>query len=286
MSVSPLAVFNAVNILTPKKRQEWISQAEDFTETFVQKTKYVLPHLARLFLLATYLEDGLRMWLQWNIQKEYMMTTWHVGSFLATLFVFTNLFGQIIPSGMILARKKTDIACGILFCVMVMQSIAYGIFLQPRFFLRSWSLVGGLLLLMVENRKDARSIFAGVPTIQNDAPKNYMQLAGRLLLIIMFVATIRFELVFGIVLQNLIGIVCIISVAIGYKTKLSALFLATYLFFGNFYYNSFWLVHDDIYLHDFLKYDFFQTFSVIGGLLYVIALGPGGVSVDARKKEW
>jgi len=168
----------------------------------------------------------------------------------------------------------------------VFQSLAYRIIWEPRFLLRSCSLVGGLILLMVENRKEARSLFAGVPTMHNNAPKNYMQLAGRILLVIMFITIVRFDLTLMSIIQNIIGGICILFVAIGFKTKLSALFLVIFLSIANVYANCFWLVRDHRALHDFLKYDFFQTMSVIGGLLYVVALGPGGVSVDARKKEW
>ena len=139
---------------------------------------------------------------------------------------------------------------------------------------------------MVENRKEARTIFAGVPTMHNNAPKNYMQLTGRLLLVIMFITIVRFEPTVFSILQNLIGGVFILFVAIGFKTKLSALFLVIFLTLANFYANCFWRVREHKALHDFLKYDFFQTISVVGGLLYIVALGPGGVSVDGRKKEW
>ncbi|CAF3237037.1 unnamed protein product [Rotaria socialis] len=275
-----------MNFVAPKQRQQWLSQAEDYADIFLQRTKYFLPHLARLCLISTFIEDGLRMWMQWSQQRDYIMSSWNVVWFLGTCFVIINLFGQLTPCVMILLRKKTDIACAILFFIIAFQSIAYRIIWEPRFLLRSCSLVGGLMLLMVENRKEARTLFAGVPTMHNNAPKNYMQLAGRLLLVIMFLTIVRLDFTFISTIQNIIGGICILCVAIGFKTKLSALFLVLFLSISNIYTNAFWRANNHRALQDFLKYDFFQTMSVIGGLLYVVALGPGGVSVDARKKEW
>ena len=71
--------------------------------------------------MATFIEDGLRMWMQWSQQRQYIMSSWNVGYFIGTLFVITNLLGQLIPCGMILARKKTDIACGILVFIIAFQ---------------------------------------------------------------------------------------------------------------------------------------------------------------------
>ncbi len=61
------------------------------------------------------------MWVQWSEQREYMDISWGCGWFLATLFVLINLVGQLGGVAMVLLRKKVDIACGILFGIVVLQ---------------------------------------------------------------------------------------------------------------------------------------------------------------------
>lgn len=233
--------------------------------------------------------------------------SWNCGQFLATLFVLINLLGQIGGVVMVLARLRVQIACGILFFIVVLQTVAYSILWDMQFLLRNLALIGALLLVLAESRGEARSLFAGVPSMGENKPKNFMQLAGRILLAFMFITLIRFELSFFQVLQDLLGSVLMVLVTginhvhlikltrilfeiqfripVGYKTKLSALILVALLTVLNLYHNAWWTIPSYKPLRDFLKYDFFQTLSVIGGLLMIVNLGPGGVSMDEHKKK-
>ena len=61
------------------------------------------------------------MWVQWSEQREYMDISWGCGWFLATMFVLVNLVGQLGAVGMVLTRFKVDIACGVLFFIVILQ---------------------------------------------------------------------------------------------------------------------------------------------------------------------
>lgn len=54
----------------------------------IRKGKHVLPTIARFCLIATFFEDGLRMWFQWNEQREYMDMSWGCGK----VTIFTICF--------------------------------------------------------------------------------------------------------------------------------------------------------------------------------------------------
>jgi len=140
--------------------------------------------------------------------------------------------------------------------------------------------------VLAESRVEGKSLFAGVPSLGENKPKMYLQLAGRILLVFMFLTLLRFEMSAMQIIQNLVGSLLMVLVTIGYKTKLSALVLVTWLNILNFYFNAWWTIPAYKPMRDFLKYDFFQTLSVIGGLLMVVSLGPGGVSMDEQKKKW
>merc|ERR1711899_189731 len=255
-------------------QNEWISKAEDIADKVTRSSKHVLPHSARLCLVSTFFEDGIRMWVQWSEQREYMDISWGCGWFLATLFVVINLLGQLGGVTMVMLRLKVDIACGILFGIVFLQTIAYSILWDMQFLFRNLALVGALLLVLAESKAETRSLFAGVPSLGENKPKEYLQLTGRILLVF------RFDTSIMQIIQNVVGTGLMILVTIGYKTKLSALVLVLWLNILNFYFNAWWSIPAYKPMRDFLKYDFFQTLSVIGGLLMVVSLGPGGVSMD------
>jgi len=267
-------------------QNEWLAKAEDIADKVTRHSKHVLPHLARFCLVSTFFEDGVRMWVQWSEQREYMDISWGCGWFLATLFVVLNLIGQLGGVAMVLLRIKVDIACGLLFGIVFLQTIAYSILWDMQFLFRNLALVGALLLVLAESRSESKTLFAGVPSLGENKPKEYLQLTGRILLVFMFVTLIRFDTSIMYIIQNLIGSILMVLVTIGYKTKLSALVLVLWLNILNFYFNAWWSIPAYKPMRDFLKYDFFQTLSVIGGLLMVVSLGPGGVSMDEHKKKW
>ncbi|CAG2168698.1 unnamed protein product [Oppiella nova] len=255
-------------------RQELISKAEDVADEVLRRSKTILPTIARLCLVSTFIEDGIRMWFQWSEQRDYMNSQWGCGYILATLFVLINMLSQLAGSGLVLTRFHVTIACGVLFGTVVLQTFAYSILWDLNFLLRNMSLCGALLLLLAECKAEARSLFAGVPSLGENRPKTYMQLTGRILTVLMFATILHLDVDVFQIIQNIIAIGLMAAVTIGYKTKLSALLLVV------------WLTDSHKPMHDFLKYDFFQTLSVIGGLLMIVLLGPGGLSLDNHKKKW
>uniref|UniRef100_A0A4W3GF19 Surfeit locus protein 4 n=2 Tax=Callorhinchus milii TaxID=7868 RepID=A0A4W3GF19_CALMI len=171
----------------------WIRSVSGDIKEFLRMTKQYLPHLARLCLISTFLEDAIRMWFQWHEQKDYIASTWKCGYFLATIFVLLNLCGQLGGCILILSRNFVQYACFGLFGIIALQTVAYSILWDLKFLLRNLALGGGLLLLLAESRSEGKSMFAGVPTIAESSPKQYMQLGGRVLLVLMFMTLLHFD---------------------------------------------------------------------------------------------
>ncbi|XP_067940693.1 surfeit locus protein 4-like [Watersipora subatra] len=267
-------------------RSSLVSKGEDLADQVLRQTKHLLPHIAHLCLVGTFIEDGFRMMSQWGDQRDYMDNQWNCGWFLATLFVIVNLTGQLGGSVLVMARKYVEIACGILLGIILLQTVAYSVLWDFRFLTRNMSLVGGVVLLLAESRVEARSSFAGLPSSGENKLKEYLQLGGRILLVFLFVSILHFDPDIYNIIKNLIGITFMVLVAIGFKTKLCSMLLVVWLTSINFYFNAFWMVDSNRPMYDFLKYDFFQTLSIVGGLLLLVALGPGGVSMDEHKKAW
>jgi len=266
----------------------YIEKAEELANTCLQKTKHILPHVARLCLVSTFIEDGIRMVYQWGEQRDYIASTWKCGSFLGSIFVLINLFGQIGASVMVLARKRVEHAGYLLFGIILLQTIAYSILWDLKFLARSLSLVGAVLLILAENKKDSSNVFNSMPMMEDPSKstKSYMQLSGRVLLVLMFVSLLKFSSGWTEILRNVIGCALILLITVGFKTRLFSVVMVFWLMILNMLFNDFWRHRSSSIMYDFKKYDFFQTMTVVGGLLVLVIIGPGGLSMDERKKMY
>ena len=106
------------------------------------------------------------------------------------------------------------------------------------------------------------------------------------------------------VIVSIVGFGACIMVAVGFKAKWSAAFLVLVLSVFNVFANNWWSIHSAHPQRDFLKYDFFQTLceychvilvgqcanptvaAIVGGLILLVNMGPGGLSVDEKKKNY
>eukprot|EP00041_Stephanoeca_diplocostata_P006383 m.82454 g.82454 ORF g.82454 m.82454 type:complete len:270 (+) comp16337_c0_seq1:135-944(+) len=266
--------------------------ADDLADKVLRVSKNYLQPVGRLLLLSTFVEDGIRMFFQWGEQTEYIMQQWRTGSFFAVLFVLFNLVGQLVPCAVILTLRQKQhrhlikLAVGCLLAVMLVQTMAYTVLWELQFFLRNFAVSGALILLYAEATDEtARNMFAGVPDLGGNKSGDYLQLSGRILLVFMLLTVVKMNSILRI-LFDIAALVLVVLVALGFKTKVSALALVVLLQLENMIMNNFWAEYAHSAKYDFKKYDFFQTETVIGGLLMIVALGPGGVSMDEGKKRW
>ena len=148
-----------------------------------------------------------------------------------------------IGSFMIITRKHSEYAVGALLGVVVLQALGYGLIFDLNFFLRNLSVMGGLLMVLSDSWVRKRFAPAGLPQLDEKDRKMYFQLAGRVLLIFLFVGFVfAGEWSIWRVLVSVFGFIACVMVVVGFKAKWSAVMLVLILSVFNLLVNNFWTV--------------------------------------------
>lgn len=144
---------------------------------------------------------------------------------------------------MIIVRKQSEYAVAGLVGVVVTQAIGYGLIFDLNFFLRNLSVVGGLLMVLSDSWVRKKFAPAGLPEMDEKDRKMYIQLAGRILLIFLFIGfVIAGDWTIWRIVVSLFGLVACVMVLVGFKAKASAIMLVLLLSVFNLVVNNFWTV--------------------------------------------
>ncbi|WAQ85865.1 hypothetical protein PtA15_6A494 [Puccinia triticina] len=253
------------------------------------------PHinkLARFLLVSTFIEDALRISNQFHEQKDYLIDDQE----------YPDWFVLMVGCSVLIVFKKWALFAVLgLAGVIVSQGWVYELLTDGTFVCLNLSIMGALMLALSDALAGAsgssrRGVLAGLPDISEDAAvrrQTYLQLAGRLLLVVFFVGhalAAYLELAAETLsLVNLLAaafafLACIL-VAVGFKAAWSATFLVILTSVVNVLSNDWWAKPKDHPERDFRRFDFFQALSVVGGMILLINQGPGGISFDAKRKS-
>ena len=150
-------------------------------------------------------------------------------------------------STLIIIRKYSEYAVIGLAGVVVTQALGYGLIFDLNFFLRNLSVMGGLLMVLSDSWVRKKFAPAGLPQIDEKDRKMYFQLAGRVLLIFLFIGFVfAGDWSFGRVIVICIGLVACVMVAVGFKAKWSAIILVMILSIFNILVNNWWTVSSSL----------------------------------------
>ncbi|CAK39899.1 uncharacterized protein An08g03960 [Aspergillus niger] len=249
--------------------------------------KPYLPAIGRFLIVVTFIEDSLRMITQWNDQLLYLRDYRKIPWGITHTFLIVNMIAMAACSFMVIARRHTEYAVGGLLAVVIVQGLGYGLIFDLNFFLRNLSVVGGLLMVLSDSWVRKKFVPAGLPQLDEKDRKMYVQFAGRVLLIFLFIGFV-FSGQWSLwrIIVSLFGFVACVMVIVGFKAKWSAIMLVVLLSVFNVLVNNFWTLHPHHPHKDFAKYDFFQILSIVGGLLLLVNMGPGQLSMDEKKKVY
>jgi uncharacterized membrane protein YphA (DoxX/SURF4 family) len=162
---------------------------------------------------------------------------------LTHVFLVLNVTAMTSSSIMIIIRKHSDYAVLGLLAVVITQAIGYGLIFDLNFFLRNLSVVGGLLMVLSDSWVRKSKAFAGLPQLDEKDRKMYVQLAGRVLLIFLFVGFVfAGEWSIWRVIVSSLGFVACVMVIVGFKAKFSAITLVLILSIFNLFVNNWWTV--------------------------------------------
>ncbi|TGJ82586.1 hypothetical protein E0Z10_g6184 [Xylaria hypoxylon] len=263
------------------------SKIEDVLDSLSEPVKPYLPAIGRFLIVVTFLEDALRIITQWSDQLVYLNSYRHIPSGLTHLFLLVNVIAMLSCSTLVIIRKYSDYAVAGLMGVVVTQALGYGLIFDLNFFLRNLSVIGGLVMVLSDSWVRKTKAFAGLPTLDEKDKKMYFQLAGRVLLIFLFIGFVfSGEWTIWRIVVSAIGFIASVMVVVGFKAKFSATLLVVILSVFNLLVNNFWTLHEHHPHKDFAKYDFFQILSIVGGLLLLVNSGPGQFSIDEKKKVY
>ncbi|KAK9253436.1 SURF4 family-domain-containing protein [Lipomyces tetrasporus] len=261
------------------------NKIEELLDSFSGPIKPYLPAIGRFLIVATFIEDAVRIISQWSDQIFYLNSYRHMPYFITVVFLFCNVVAMIVGSVLVIARKYSVYAVGALLGVVISQAIGYGLIFEVKFFLRNLSVIGGLLMTLSDSFARRRIAFAGLPSVEDKDKQMYFQLAGRVLLIFLFLGFILSgNWSIARVLVSFVGLIACVMVVVGFKARLSAMLLVVILSLFNVLINHYWTYSSSHPNRDFLKYEHFQTLSIVGGLLLVVNTGAGKISIDEKKK--
>lgn len=159
------------------------------------------------------------------------------------LFLIANVIAMTASSILIIARKYSEYAVIGLISVVITQALGYGLIFDLNFFLRNLSVMGGLLMVLSDSWVRKKFAPAGLPQLDEKDRKMYFQLAGRVLLIFLFVGFVfAGDWSVGRLVVIALGAIACVMVVVGFKAKWSAIILVMILSVFNILVNNFWTV--------------------------------------------